>query len=472
VTQVGAPSQGEVLAGRYRLEEPLYSDPSTGHALWRGTDNLLNRTVSIELRVPGGRPAEQMIADAVASGRIVHPSVIGVYDAVDEGPRAYVVREWVSGQTLDNALADGPLNPVRAAALARNTADALTGIHATGHAHGNLQPASVLVGADDAVTLVDLRLRGPADQPADIRALGGLLYAGLTGHWPEVVPPFQTALPNAVRVDGRMCSPRQVRAGIPGYLDALTMDLLDPAVPPPSAAELAGELRRYDVADPALSALSALSTEPAGERPRWARTGVMVVGALVVLIVLGAALYFGTNGLSDDSNAPHPSTGASNSAPTKNAAAGPVAITGTTLLDPPGGDFAESDGLSKAVDGDPSTSWKSARYKGPKLGSFKPGMGIILDLGGAKKVTTVTITFDHPGATFELRTGSDKPSDRPTDVSPYQVVAASQTATNATTTVTLTKPVTAPYLVVWLTDTGQDADGAYQIKISEITVKG
>ncbi|GAA3393919.1 protein kinase family protein [Cryptosporangium minutisporangium] len=469
MTQVGAPVQGEVLAGRYRLEEALYADAASGHALWRGTDNLLNRTVSIELRVPGGEAAEQMIAEAVAAGRIVHPSVIGVYDAVDEGPRAYVVREWVNGQTLYDTLAQGPLHPARAAALVRNTADALAGIHATGHAHGNLTPSTVLIGNDDGVTLVDLHLGGPGQQPADIRALGGLLYAGLTGQWPDVLPPHRTGLPDATRVDGRMCSPRQVRAGIPGYLDALTMDLLDPAVPPPTAADLASELRRYDVADPALSALAVLAPEPATSGPRWTRIGVLVVGVLVVLgVVIGvAALGLPDFGGGGDAG---PSSGPSSSAPAQQA--GPVKVVRATLLDPPNGDFAEDRNVDNAIDGKADTIWKTDQYNGTQFAQLKPGLGLVLDLGGAQQVSSVTIAFDHPGATFELRAGTDQPSSQPRDINPYKVVSPSQTASSDATTVTFDKPVNTPFLVLWLTDTGTNSSGKYQVAISEISVKG
>ena len=470
MTQVGAPVQGEVLAGRYRLEEALYADAASGHALWRGTDNLLNRTVSIELRVPGGEAAEQMIAEAVAAGRIVHPSVIGVYDAVDEGPRAYVVREWVNGQTLYDTLANGPLHPARAAALVRSTADALAGIHATGHAHGNLTPSTVLIGSDDGVTLVDLHLGGPGQQPADIRALGGLLYAGLTGQWPDVLPPHRTGLPDATRVDGRMCSPRQVRAGIPGYLDALTMDLLDPAVPPPTAADLASELRRYDVADPALSALAVLAPEPATSGPRWTRLGVLLIGALVVVGVLIGVAAIGLPKFGGGGDA-SPSAKPSSSAPAQQTG-GPVKIVRATLIDGPGGDFAEDKNVPNAIDGDAGSVWKTDQYKSARLGQFKPGLGLILDLGGNKNVSSVTIAFDHPGATFELRAGTEQPSSQPSDISPYRVINPSRTASSANTTITLSKPVSTPFLVVWITDTGQSSAGKYQVAISEITVKG
>jgi hypothetical protein len=46
-----------------------------------------------------------------------------------------------------------------------------------------------------------------------------MLYALLTGFWPG---PDATALPPAPRHKGRVCTPRQVRAGVPAILDAIT----------------------------------------------------------------------------------------------------------------------------------------------------------------------------------------------------------------------------------------------------------
>ena len=293
MTQVGAPVQGEVLASRYRLDEVLLADPSVGYALWRGTDGLLNRPVAIELRVPGGAVAEAMISAAVTAGRIVHPNVVGVYDAVDEGDRAFVVREWVEGVSLAGAVREGPLHPNRAALLARTAADALAAIHAAGYVHGNLQPRTVLLGQDDEITLTDLRLGPNSDPQHDVRCIGGLLYTALTGHWPHALSASDTGLPDAVHVDGRLLSPRQVRAGIPGYLDALTMDLLDPTVAAPPAAELAAELRRYDVADPELGALTTITPEPAERKSPWKRIAVGVGGLVVVAIT---AILVATNG--------------------------------------------------------------------------------------------------------------------------------------------------------------------------------
>ncbi|MGH3429943.1 MAG: protein kinase family protein, partial [Mycobacteriales bacterium] len=257
MTQVGTPTQGELLAGRYRLGNLVGGNQHNGYSLWHGKDDLLSRDVSIELRVPGGDSATSMIAAASSAGRIQHANIVGVYDAVDEGERAFVVREWVEGKTLTETIrVDGPFDPYRAAALARAAADAIAAIHATGMTHGRLTPNTVLLNEEGEPNFIDLELSESGEVQADIRAIGGLLYASLTGAWPLEASGDFTDLPEAARVDGQLCSPRQLRAGIPGYLDALAMDLLDSSIGHSDAATLAQELRRYDIADPDLGPLT------------------------------------------------------------------------------------------------------------------------------------------------------------------------------------------------------------------------
>lgn len=464
MTQVGAPVQGEVLASRYRLDEVLLADPSAGHALWRGTDGLLNRPVAIELRVPGGAAAEAMISAAVTAGRIVHPNVVGVYDAVDEGKRAFVVREWVDGVPLRDAVREGPLSPNRAAVIARTAADALAAIHASGHVHGNLQPGTVLLGADDEITLTNLRLDPESSPQHDVRAIGGLLYAALTGHWPHALSVYDSGLPDAVHVDGRLLSPRQVRAGIPGYLDALTMDLLDPSVPAPPAAELAAELRRYDVADPDLSPLTAITPEPAVRKPPWKRVAVGVGGLAVVVITALVIAANGFGGPTDDIPASDDPTQGKPHSPSAKPV--PLQIQDASLVDP-NGDGKELKGLKNSIDGQAATAWETATYKGsPNFGDFKPGMGITVDLGAPKSFKQVTVDFDQPGATVGVY-GSDSSG---ADVSSFTAVSPARLADSTSVTFTVSN-AKYQYVLVWITSL-PPRDTGFGVGVNEIRVTG
>src|SRR3954454_442229 len=132
VMTFGAPTVGEVLAERYQLEEHV-NDDSARRQGWRGIDVVLRRPVAVVLRYPGGDSATEMLQAAVAASRVIHPNLVGVYDAIDEADRAYVVREWVDGQSVRELVnADGPLDPARATAIGNAVTDALAAVHATG----------------------------------------------------------------------------------------------------------------------------------------------------------------------------------------------------------------------------------------------------------------------------------------------------------------------------------------------------
>jgi hypothetical protein len=460
---VGTPVAGETLAGRYRLDECLAEYPRTHRTLWRGTDEVLNRQVAIELRVPGGPGAEEFLTAAMTVARIVHPAVIGVYDAVDEGDRAYVVREWIRGSSLASQVRDTPIAPERAAAVARSVAEGLAALHAAGAAHGNVNPNSVLIEADDTVTLTDLRPTDESSRGADIRAVGAVLYAALTGRWPTEVPAPQPGLPDAVRADGRVCSPRQVRAGIPAYLDALTMDLLDPALSPPTALELAADLRRFDVDDPTMPALYEAEEDDEPHRSRWMKAVLPLVSVLLVALigwVIGTSDLLGGGGAQPFPSSDDPTN------PEGSGRAAVLPVSAVKILDP-GGDGAELGGAALAADGNPATAWKTDVYTRPNFGNIagKVGMGVRVDLGEAKSVRKVTVQLGAAGATLELRRGSG--SDDP---EAYRTVG---TREDADQSVTFAVPagVSDRYWLVWITSLPPENDG-YGIEVQEIVVSG
>jgi hypothetical protein len=457
-TRVGSPVRGEMLAGRYRLDECIAEYPRTRRTLWRGTDEVLNRQVAVELQVPGGPGAAEFLTAAITVSRIVHPVVIGVYDAVDEGDRAYVVRGWIRGASLASAVRDTPLTPERAAVVARAVAEGVAAVHAAGFAHGNINPNSVLLDADDKVTLTDLRPSDESSTRADLRAIGALLYVSLTGHWPAEIPAPQPGLPDAVRTDGKICSPRQVRAGIPAYLDALTMDLLDPSLPPPPAAELAAELRRFDVEDPAVGMVGDLREEDEEHRSPWVRTGFVVVGVVVVALL---GWLIGTSGLTGGgSPGRYPVT----EDPTDGggAAGQALEIAGVDILDP-AGDGAELDGAELAADGDRATAWKTDVYTRPAFGNIKPGMGVRVDLGSPQAAGRVTVHLSAPGTTVELRAG-----DGGEDPGTYRTVLTREDA-EAEVTFEVPDGVVSRYWLVWITSMPAKGDG-YGIEVQEVTL--
>lgn len=503
----GAPAAGEILAERYELTEHI-NDDSAGRQVWRGIDVVLRRPVAVVLRYPGGDSASEMLQAAVTASRVIHPNLVGVYDAIDEQDRAYVVREWVDGHSLRELVSvNGTLDPARSTTIAHSIAGAVAAVHATGMVHGNLHPGTVMVGNDGRVVLADARADAADTTETDVRAIGGILYFALTGHWPHAEAALtggtagrgRAALPDAVRDgNGTLAAPRQARAGVPAYLDDLTMDLLDPAVEPPSSDVLAAELGRLDVGteDHYLDDSGplrfagrddeGLEAAPGGRR----KIAVGVAGLLVVALV---GLLFGIhaltaggggNGGSSPSSAAQPGGNASDS-PSGAPAGKPKKITLSAdqvrVIDSPQGDRTELRDVAKAVDGDPSTGWETQSYlRSANFGNLKQGMGILIDLKEPRTLYSVQVALSAPGASAELRTGTSAPTES-SKAADQQVISSFTSRIggpleryNASTMsfAAFDPDQKYQYLLLWITELPKNDDGRYKVGVQEITVQG
>jgi hypothetical protein len=485
MTPVDTSVAGEILAGRYQLEEHV-SDDSHGRHVWRGIDVVLRRPIAVVLRYPGGAAASEMMSAAVAASRITHPHLVDVYDAIDEGTRAYVVREWVDGASLRELIADGSLDGGRATAVAHAVASAIAAAHATGMAHGNVHPGTVLIADDGRVVLTDARADDSATMEQDVHAVGGVLYAALTGRWPTIEL-GRDRLPDGLRdLDGTLASPRQVRAGIPTYLSDLAMDLLDPATPPPTAEALAADLGRMDAdngdeffgdSGPLAFATPIPHSDP--DPPR--RTGrKLAIGGLALLLVSGTALIVALKLTSNPSTAAstngHSPASSSQSQPSGTAAGVPpgqikLNARKVRIVDPPPGDRQNNSGANKTVDSDVNDGWQTHWYTTPAFGNLKSGMGVLIDLGRPTPVVNVKVDFDLPGATVSARIGNSDPGDNSSG--DRQIDKTYTTVTGpikAGASQVLPMDVKTRYVLVWLTRLPPIGNNHYQVTIDNITV--
>jgi len=142
-----------------------------------------------------------------------------------------------------------------------------------------------------------------------------------------------------------------------------------------------------------------------------------------------------------------------------------------------GGNGEENPGqLAAAFDGDPATSWSSLTYyDDPQLGGLKPGVGLVLDLGQTRHVTSVTLTLDALPVTVEVRaptvdpTGAQAPMD-----SQRQWTAVVDPAKVATSPVTLTlaTPADTRWLLVYFTSLAPlpDRPNRFHAVVAEVSV--
>jgi hypothetical protein len=495
VMTFGAPTVGEILAERYQLEEHVNND-SAGRQVWRGIDVILRRPVAVVLRHPGGASATEMLQAAVDASRVIHPNLVGVYDAIDEGERAYVVREWVDGEALRELIAqEGPLDPARATAIAHSIADALVAVHATGMVHGNVHPGTTLIADDGRIVLADARADSADTNETDVRAVGGILYYALTGRWPHAET-GRSALPDATRdAAGNIAAPRQIRAGVPAYLDDLTMDLLDKRVAVPAADALAAELARLDSADDEYEDVGPLrfaqgtTTEPV----RNNRKIMIGVGALVVIALVG--LIFGIRAITS-SNDQTPATvgaGAASGAPQGNGSTStgaqppasapqkiPLNASMVRIVDPPRGDRSDQDQAKNLVDSDPDTVWQTQRFNQSNFGNIKPGMGVLINLGTPRTVADVRVETSAPGVTMDVRTGTkdygDSSNGDADTVKNYKKLSDSESEkTDGTLKIFdgFNEDAKYQYILVFLTDLPKaDDGGGYKVSVTSVEVYG
>ena len=239
--------------GRFRLDERISLDDQVsgslgprgsswearGLSLWKASDQLLGRPVTIYL-LPPGVPVPRAVAEAVRSAaKVTDPRLAAIYDTDFNPECPHIVSEWAPGTPLEDLVLTGLPHPALAAAMIADAADALAVAHQAGQPHLRLTPRSLRWDPGSGLKITGLGLDAAlcgvaADDPvaADTVALARMLYALLTGYWPgdEAQPATgqpstgrpSTALPPAPRYKGRVSTPRQVRAGVPAILDAIT----------------------------------------------------------------------------------------------------------------------------------------------------------------------------------------------------------------------------------------------------------
>ncbi|WP_018654227.1 hypothetical protein [Actinomadura flavalba] len=460
---------GTRLAGRYRLEERVAEGGST---LWKAIDEILARAVAVRTFDPGFPRVAEVVTSARAASRLTDPRLTQVFDADDSGENAYVVSEWVAGETLEQMLAKAPLEPGRAATLLYEAAEALAAAHSAGLAHLCLSPrdlvwttggtVKVLGVATDAV-LSECQADEPG--PADARGLGSMLYAALTAHWPGA--PAASDLPAAPTTDDDAPqAPRRVQAGIPQSVDIIVCRSLGldvpgqepitspaefaaalrgvprtplplfaglgtaPPAPPrrgpsvtrPDAAARTGATRQHRSSPPRRSTHTAQhrSTPPPSttrtvaqhtESRRPGNRALLGVAAAALTVIVGLGAWAVASGGSDDK----PRTPAQSGAPTPTASPTPVELTpvGASALEDPIGGRRDSSihNNAEAVLKGRSGEWHSQSYASGDFGRYSRGFGVVLDMGKPVEVSSVIVRTPVAGAPLHLRVGDARTLD-------------------------------------------------------------
>src|SRR5688572_25807456 len=184
------PSTTTGLPDRYRPMDEVGPTETTATGVihcWRAKDRILNRDVAIRVHTPAGPAAHAWITRALTAGGLATPALAMVYDASEgtgdpttPGGAAYVVNEWIDGETLTERLARGPLPERDVRTVLRRLAEGVAEAHRVGLAVGGLTTDNVVLRPNGLVGLRAVpAATGTVD--GDIAALGMLLEVCLTG---------------------------------------------------------------------------------------------------------------------------------------------------------------------------------------------------------------------------------------------------------------------------------------------------
>ncbi len=243
--------------GKYEIIKEIGKGATS--SVYHAYDPFQNRQVAIKVVLPealgdkehGRRYRKLFVTEASLAGKLSHPHIVAIFDAVADDEASYIVMEYVDGTTLEQYSRHDSLLPIpRIVEIVYKCARALEYASKQGVIHLDIKPANILLAGETDIKISDFgaaltvaaettQLSGvgsPAymspeqvkEQPltyqTDIFSLGVVMFQLLTGRLPFQGANNYSMIYQIINVEPPR--PMQVRPDIPPRVDAIVMRAL------------------------------------------------------------------------------------------------------------------------------------------------------------------------------------------------------------------------------------------------------
>ena len=117
--------------------------------VYKARDTRLDRLVAIKVLVPSlagdAQFRERFDREARAISQLEHPHICALYDVGEQNGTAFLVMQYLEGETLEARLKKGALPLDQALHYAIQMAEALDKAHRAGIVHRDLKPGNIML---------------------------------------------------------------------------------------------------------------------------------------------------------------------------------------------------------------------------------------------------------------------------------------------------------------------------------------